>query len=179
MAKKVVLKIDEVRSPTGSVMGIEDTLTRTTDLETRSTDLETRSTDLETKTAGFANAGNLTVFSEALRLDKPMRSQAALTAGNIDLAESNYFVCNVTADTTFSFSNIPTDADVVSVVLQLHDAGSFALTWPAEVQWGGGAAPVFTAGASDLVGFITLDRGNNWRGMGLNFNAAVPFIDPS
>lgn len=165
MSKKVILVIDEVTSQTGQVMNVDNTLTRTT--------------DLETKTAGFANAGNLTVFSEALRLDKPMRSQAALTTGNIDLAESNYFVCNVTADTTFSFSNIPADADVVSVVLQLHDAGSYALTFPAEVKWGGGAAPVFTVGNSDLVGFITIDGGASWRGMGLNFNAAVPFVDPS
>ena len=80
---------------------------------------------------------------------------------------------------TYSFTNVPTDADVVSVVLELHNAGAYALTFPANVKWGGGAMPTFTSGASDLVGFITTDGGSNWRGMGLNFNSAITFTAPA
>ena len=80
---------------------------------------------------------------------------------------------------SYSFTNVPSDADVISLVLELHNAGSYTQTFPANVYWGGGVAPAFTAGASDLVGFITTDGGTSWRGMGLNFNSAIPFHDPS
>jgi len=107
------------------------------------------------------------------------RSQAKLTTGAIDVSASNYWICNCNGATTFSFTNVPSDADVVSLVIQLHNAGSYALTFPSSVKWGGGAAPAFTPSGSDLIGFITTDRGANWRGMGLNFNADVPFTDPT
>jgi len=126
-----------------------------------------------------ATNGNLTLGDPVL-FNKPIRAQASLcTNGTLDLSLSNYFVCNCTGPMTYSFTNVPSDADVISLVLELHDAGSYAMTFPAEVKWGGGTAPTFTAGASDLIGFITTDGGANWRGMGLNFNAAVPFADPS
>jgi len=112
-------------------------------------------------------------------MNGPMRSQAALCSnGTLDLSVSNYWVCNCSGAMTFNFTNVPSDADVVSLVVQLHNAGSHALTFPAEVKWGGGV-PTFTASGSDLVGFITTDGGSNWRGMGLNFNSSIPFSDPS
>ena len=110
----------------------------------------------------------------------PMRSQASLcSTGVLDLSLSNYFVCNCTGSQTFSFTNVPTDADVISLVVEFHNAGSHVLTFPSNVKWGGGALPTFTAGASDLVGFVTTDGGSTWRGMGLNFNAAITFNDPT
>ena len=110
----------------------------------------------------------------------PMRSQASLcSTGVLDLSLSNYFVCNCTGNQTFSFTNVPTDADVISLVVEFHNAGSHVLTFPSNVKWGGGALPTFTAGASDLVGFVTTDGGSTWRGMGLNFNAAITFNDPT
>jgi len=120
------------------------------------------------------------VMDGDMRFDKPIRSKASLcSSGALDLSLSNYFVCNCTGNMTYSFTNVPTDADVVSVVLELHNAGAYALTFPANVQWGGGAMPTFTSGASDLVGFITTDGGSNWRGMGLNFNSAITFTAPA
>jgi len=120
------------------------------------------------------------VVNGDLRFDKPIRSKASLcSSGALDLSLSNYFVCNCTGNMTYSFTNVPSDADVVSVVLELHNAGAYALTFPANVQWGGGAMPTFTSGASDLVGFITTDGGSNWRGMGLNFNSAITFTAPA
>ena len=111
---------------------------------------------------------------------KPIRAQASLCPGGVmDVSASNYFICNCQGNMTYSFSNIPTDSDVISLVLELHDAGSHMLTFPPEVKWGGGVAPTFTVGASDLVGFISTDGGNNWRGMGLNFNSAITFNDPT
>lgn len=193
MSKKVILKIDEVTSQAGQVMNIDDTLNtisthnhdavyplkpvaNTNDGEYLTWDGATLG---KHELGIFRPAAGTIAMTDAVRMDKPMRAQAVLTTGAIDVSQSNYFVCNCTGATTFSFSNVPTDADVVSLVLQLHNAGSYAMTFPPEVKWGGGAAPAFTVGASDLVGFITLDRGANWRGMGLNFNAAVPFVDPS
>lgn len=193
MSKKVILKIDEVESQSGQVMNIDSTLNT---LQTHNHDgayplkPTAPSGDGEFVTwdgSAFSShvlgihrpaAGTISV-TDAMRMDAPTRAQAVLTTGAIDLSLSNYFVCNCVGATTFAFSNIPSDASVVSVVLQLHNAGSYAMTFPAEVQWGGGAAPVFSVGSSDLVGFITTDGGANWRGMGLNFSSAVPFADPS
>ena len=126
-----------------------------------------------------ATNGNLTLGDPVL-FNKPIRAQASLcTNGTLDLSLSNYFVCNCTGSMTYSFTNVPSDADVISLVLELHNAGSHVQTFPANVKWGGGAAPTFTAGASDLIGFITTDGGANWRGMGLNFNSAISFNDPT
>jgi hypothetical protein len=126
-----------------------------------------------------ATNGKLTL-GDPVVFNKPIRAQASLCPGGVmDLSLSNYFICNCTGSITYSFSNVPTDSDVISLVLELHDAGSHVLTFPANVQWGGGVAPTFTAGASDLVGFISTDAGNNWRGMGLNFNSAITFNDPT
>ena len=112
--------------------------------------------------------------------EKPIRAQASLCpAGVMDVSASNYFVCNCTTDMSYTFSNVPTDSDVISLVLELHDAGSHSLTFPAEVKWGGGVPPAFSVGSSDLVGFITTDGGSNWRGMGLNFDSAISYNDPS
>lgn len=121
--------------------------------------------------------GNIKMGSQ-VHFDQPIRSNAKLSTGVLDLSQSNYWICNCTGATTFSFANVPTDAKVVSAVLQLHNAGSHAMTFPTSVQWGGGV-PTFTASGSDLVGFITTDGGANWRGMGLNFNSGIPFADPS
>ena len=126
-----------------------------------------------------ATNGKLTLGDPVL-FNKPIRSQASLcSAGVLDLSVSNYFICNCTGNLTFSFINVPNDADVISLVVEFHDAGSHVLTFPNNVMWGGGAAPTFTASASDLVGFVSTDGGASWRGMGLNFNAAITFNDPT
>ena len=128
---------------------------------------------------GKLKLGDPLEFSQDVLMNGPIRSQAALCSnGTLDLSVSNYWVCNCTGAMTFSFTNVPSDADVISLVVQFHNAGSHALTFPSSVKWGGGAAPVFTTN-SDLVGFITTDRGVSWRGMGLNFDAQVPFTDPT
>ena len=136
--------------------------------------------EISNSTNGKLTLGDPVELSQSVLMQGPVRSQAALCdTGVLDLSISNYWVCNCTGATTLSFSNVPSDADVVSLVVQFHDAGSHAMTFPSSVQWGGGSPPVFSAGASDLIGFITTDGGANWRGMGLNFNSAVPFVDPS
>ena len=125
-----------------------------------------------------APAGNL-IFGDTLILQGSIRSQAKNCVGGIlDFSQANYWVCQCTGNLTFSFTNVPTDSDVISVVLQLHDAGHHILTFPSNVYWGGGV-PTFTANGSDLIGFITIDGGANWRGMGLNFNSGIPYHDPT
>jgi len=129
---------------------------------------------------GKLKLGDPLEFSQDVLMNGPIRSQAALCSnGTLDLAVSNYWVCNCTGAMTFNFTNVPTDADVISLVVELHDAGSHILTFPASVKWGGGGVPTFTPSSSDLIGFITTDGGNNWRGLGLNFNSGIPYHDPS
>jgi len=129
----------------------------------------------------ISNATNGTLkLGDPVVFDKPIRAQASLCSnGVLDISLSNYFICNCSGTMSFSFTNVPSDADVISIVVELHDAGSHTMNFPSSVKWGGGLAPSFTAGASDLIGFITTDGGTNWRGMGLNFDSGISFNDPS
>ena len=136
--------------------------------------------NIEGSPNGSLVINDLLVINDQALINTSVRSQAALTTnGTIDVSTSNFWICNCVSDLTFSFSNVPSDADVVSVILQLHNAGNYVMTFPTSVKWGGGSAPSFTASGSDLLGFISNDSGTSWRGIVLNINSAIPFTDPT
>ena len=84
------------------------------------------------------------------------------TTGTIDCSLGNSFSHSVTADTTYSFTNVPASGNACIVTLKLNDAGSYTLTFPSSVKWSGGTAPTFTASGDDAVVFYTIDGGTTW-----------------
>ena len=85
------------------------------------------------------------------------------TATTIDTSLGSLFYATATSNTTFSFTNAPANM-VTSFTLELINAGTYAITWPAAVKWPGGTAPTLTASGMDILTFYT--RGNGtWRGV--------------
>lgn len=95
-------------------------------------------------------------------------------AYEIDISAGNTWDITLDDDCDLTFANWPASGVVsaITLVLRQGGAGSFTVTWPAEVDWqdtdgtGGGAAPtLWTAvGAQDVLVFATLDGGTTVGG---------------
>lgn len=89
----------------------------------------------------------------------------AVAALDIDCSLGNYFTKTINANSTFTFSNVPTSR-AYSFILELtHTSGTVG--WPAAVKWPGDIAPVLTTGKTHLFMFVTDDSGSRWRGASL------------
>lgn len=86
----------------------------------------------------------------------------------IDCSTSNFFRGSFNGNTTYTFTNPPTEAlRAYSFTLQLLNAGSGSatLTWPTSVKWAGGTAPdAPAAGETDYFVFTTHNNGTDWYG---------------
>ncbi|MEQ9330259.1 hypothetical protein [Thalassobaculum sp.] len=90
-------------------------------------------------------------------------------AYGVDLDNGSAFDLTLTADTTLTFSGHSATASRASsflLSLTQDGTGSRTVTWPASVVWEGGTAPTITstAGAVDVLVFLTLDQGTTWFG---------------
>jgi len=102
---------------------------------------------------GAAWVANTDVFSS---------NAVAISALDIDCGLSNYFTKTIAANSTFTFSNVPSGV-AYSFTLELtHTSGT--VTWPTSVKWAGDVAPSLTTGKTHLFVFTTDDTGSRWRG---------------
>jgi hypothetical protein len=86
----------------------------------------------------------------------------AVSALNIDCSLGNYFTKSISANSTFTVSNVPSGV-VYSLILELaHTSGT--VTWWPEVVWPDGIAPTLINGRTSLLIFITDDGGTTFRG---------------
>ena len=98
------------------------------------------------------------------------------TTYTIDLENGNVFELTLTGNCTYTFSNPPANniAGSFTLIQKQDGTGSRTVTWPASVDWAGGAAPTITAAASsiDIFTFVTTDGGTTWWGFtgGQNFS---------
>ena len=81
----------------------------------------------------------------------------------IDLATANNFRRTFNATSTVTFSN-PPSANAFGFTLVTVNAGAFAITWPASVDWAGGTAPILTSSGVDVLVFYTYDAGVTYYG---------------
>jgi hypothetical protein len=81
----------------------------------------------------------------------------------IDLATANNFRRQFNATSTVTFSNPPA-ANAFGFTLVTVNAGAFAITWPASVDWAGGSAPILTSSGVDVLVFYTYDAGVTYYG---------------
>jgi hypothetical protein len=89
----------------------------------------------------------------------------AVAALDIDCSAGNYFTKTISANSTFTVSNVPSSR-AYSFTLELtHTSGT--VTWFAGVEWPGGTAPTLTNGKTSLFMFVTDDGGTRWRGAAL------------
>lgn len=104
--------------------------------------------------SGSTMTGALTSFRE---------TKVSMVAEDIDLATANLFTKTITANTTLTLSNVPADGQVISFILELTNAGAFAVTWFANANFSGGVAPTLTAAGRDIIGCYTHDAGATWN----------------
>jgi len=99
---------------------------------------------------------------------------ASGSAVEIDYDVAHWWDITLTDDCALTIVNAPDSATagVLFVILRQGGAGSFTVTWPAEVQWDdgtglpGGPAPTLNTavGAQDVIELVTLDGGTTWGG---------------
>lgn len=87
------------------------------------------------------------------------------SANNLDLSAANYFTHTVSGSTTFTVSNVATTGSVNTIILDLTNGGSAAITWWSGVKWAAGTAPTLTSAGRDALGFFTHDGGTTWSGL--------------
>ena len=86
-------------------------------------------------------------------------------ATTINLLNGNYFSATIGGATTWTFSNPLASPNACGFVIELTNAGAYAITWPAAVKWPSATAPTLTAAGVDVLVFITDDGGTTWRGI--------------
>jgi hypothetical protein len=89
----------------------------------------------------------------------------AVSALNIDCSAGNYFTKTISANSTFTVSNVPASRSYAFTLELTHTSGT--VTWFSGVQWPGGNAPTLTNGKTSLFVFVTDDGGTRWRGAAL------------
>lgn len=89
----------------------------------------------------------------------------SVAALDIDCSAGNYFTKTISANSTFTVSNVPSSR-AYSFTLELtHTSGT--VTWFSGVQWPAGTAPTLTTGKTHLFMFVTDDGGTRWRAASL------------
>lgn len=86
----------------------------------------------------------------------------AVSALDVDCSKGNYFTKTISADSTFTFSNVPASRAYSFTLEVTHSSG--AITWPPTVKWPADTAPTLTTAKTHLFMFVTDDGGARWRG---------------
>ena len=95
------------------------------------------------------------------------------TGGSVtlDLSTANNFSRTINANATFTYGSPPAGR-AFGFTLALTNAGAYIITWPANIRWGDGIAPILTSSGTDVLTFYTFDGGSTYFGflIGLNMN---------
>lgn len=105
---------------------------------------------------------NETIEDVKTFLQGPYGTSADLTTSEIDLSKGVVFSKTVSADTVFTFINVPSGR-AATFNLIITNGGSATITWPASVKWTDAAAPMLTASGVDVLTFMT-PNGTTWYG---------------
>ena len=90
----------------------------------------------------------------------------AVSALDIDCSTGNYFTKSISADSTFTFSNIPSSR-AFAFTVEIDVTGDRTIAWPSSVSFPGGNAPNLTSGKTHLFFFCTVDGGTSFRAASL------------
>jgi len=87
------------------------------------------------------------------------------TGVTVDCAAGNVVESAPSASPTYVFSTPPTTGTAFGFTLEITPSATVTITWPASVDWAGGAAPASPAsGVKDIYAFFTHDAGTTWFG---------------
>jgi hypothetical protein len=121
---------------------------------------------LTTNTTQFAT----TEFVQSKMAERYTRAATTVSALNIDCSLGNYYTKTISSNSTFTFSNAPSNGTVYAFTLELtHNSGT--VTWPASVSWPGNTAPTLTNSKIHIFTFVTRNNGSKWFGSSsINYN---------
>lgn len=134
-----------------------------------------------TGSIGSANIGGLTDvtitgvstndnlrYSGSAWVNEPERVENFTSVGTgtaINCALGNVFAVTPSTSPTYTFSNPPASGTAYGFTLTVTPSATVTITWPASVDWAGGAAPDAPAsGETDVFAFFTRDGGTTWYG---------------
>ena len=92
----------------------------------------------------------------------------------INLENGNVQSATIGNSITLSFISPIASGDASTFLLELFDAGSHTVTFPASVDWPGGSAPTLSVAGYDILAFYTVDGGTTWRGALASKNSRTP-----
>ena len=88
-----------------------------------------------------------------------------ITGSTLDFDTGNVFSNAPSANATYVFSNPPVSGIAFGFTLKITPSATVSVTWPASVDWAGGAAPDAPAsGATNVYSFYTQDGGTTYYG---------------
>jgi hypothetical protein len=119
--------------------------------------------------SGDITTGDVTLTGTQTLTNKTItgfkETSTASSSNNFNLANANYFTHTLSGATTFTVSNTASSGSVSTLILNLTNGGSAAITWWSGMKWAAGTAPTLTASGRDVLGFFTYDGGTIWSGL--------------
>jgi hypothetical protein len=81
----------------------------------------------------------------------------------LNLAASNNFRRQFNGTSTITFDNVP-PTNAFGFTFTMVNAGAHIITWPANIDWVGGTAPILTSAGTDVLTFFTFDGSTTYYG---------------
>lgn len=155
--------LDGVTATTAEINKLDGVTATTTELNY--VDVATLGTS-EASKALTADANGDVIISGTTLLNSAQRGNVVAMAGlAMDCSLGNYFTKTISANSTFSFSNVPSSSSYALTLELTHTSGT--VTWPSSVKWPRDETPILTTGKTHVFVFFTDDGGTRWRGAAL------------
>ena len=147
---------------TAAELNILDGVTATT-AELNYLDLATLGSTAASKVVS-ADANNVVRFTGGIH-EEAVTVTSSSNATTVNLRDGTNFLHTLTENTTFTFSNPPTEACIWTLKI-VQDSSARTITWPGTVDWPSATAPTLTAtnAGVDVFVFLTNDGGTIWYG---------------
>lgn len=127
-------------------------------------------TDVQAYDANTAKLNAAQTFSAAQKFGRVAGAIATTSGTAFNNANGNEHTRTVSANTTYTVSNVPVSGDVFHMrVLLSYTSGT--ITWFSGIQWVGGTAPTFTSGKMYEIILTTQNGGTTWRGVAGEYGA--------
>jgi hypothetical protein len=85
-------------------------------------------------------------------------------SATINLSTANNFRRQFSGTATITITNAPNSPIGFGFTLVTVNAGAYAITWPASIDWVGGSAPILTSSGTDVLVFYTYNGGTSYYG---------------
>jgi hypothetical protein len=82
------------------------------------------------------------------------------------------------ASPSLTVTNWPEDDRIARLTLEIHNAGAYAINWPASVVWPDGIEPTLTPNGTDVIVLTTTTGGNVVHGFPAGINFGTGGVDP-